>query len=69
MNVEKKIFMSKSILITGVGGFIGSKLATKLLTLGYDVTGIDLLKYDSSTIRHGLILQQYFTKQLTQHKK
>jgi nucleoside-diphosphate-sugar epimerase len=37
MNVEKKILMSKSILITGVGGFIGSKLATKLLTLGYDV--------------------------------
>jgi len=44
--------MSKSILITGVGGFIGSKLATKLLSLGHDVTGIDLLKYDSSSLNH-----------------
>jgi nucleoside-diphosphate-sugar epimerase len=59
MNVEKKIFMSKSILITGVGGFIGSKLATKLLTLGYDVTGIDLLKYDSSSLNHLFLFDNF----------
>jgi nucleoside-diphosphate-sugar epimerase len=59
MNVEKKIFMSKSILITGVGGFIGSKLATKLLTLGYDVTGIDLLKYDSSSLNHLFLFSNF----------
>jgi nucleoside-diphosphate-sugar epimerase len=51
--------MSKSILITGVAGFIGSKLATNLLSLGYDVTGIDLLKYDSSSLNH-LFLQSNF---------
>ena len=51
--------MSKSILITGVGGFIGSKLATKLLTLGYDVTGIDLLKYDSSSLNHLFLFSNF----------
>jgi nucleoside-diphosphate-sugar epimerase len=59
MNAEKKILMSKSILITGVGGFIGSKLATKLLTLGYDVTGIDLLKYDSSSLNHLFLFSNF----------
>lgn len=51
--------MSKSILITGVGGFIGSKLATKLLTLGYNVTGIDLLKYDSSSLNHLFLFSNF----------
>lgn len=59
MSVEKKIFMSKSILITGVAGFIGSKLATKLLTLGYDVTGIDLLKYDTSSLNHLFLFSNF----------
>ena len=40
------------ILITGVAGFIGSKLATELLNLGHDVTGVDVLKYDKSSINH-----------------
>jgi UDP-glucose 4-epimerase len=33
------------ILITGVAGFIGSNLAGKLLSGGYDVTGIDNFSY------------------------
>ncbi len=33
--------MSKKILITGVGGFIGSNLARRLVTKGYAVVGID----------------------------
>lgn len=40
------------ILITGVAGFIGSKLATELLNLGHEVTGVDVLKYDKSSINH-----------------
>jgi nucleoside-diphosphate-sugar epimerase len=40
------------ILITGVAGFIGSKLATELLNLGHEVTGLDILKYDNSSINH-----------------
>lgn len=33
------------ILITGVAGFIGSNLASRLLGLGYDVTGVDNFTY------------------------
>ena len=40
------------ILITGVAGFIGSKLATELLNLGHEITGVDVLKYDKSSINH-----------------
>lgn len=40
------------ILITGVAGFIGSKLATELVNMGHEVTGLDLLKYDKSSINH-----------------
>lgn len=35
------------VLITGVAGFIGSNLASKLLDMGYDVTGIDNMSYGS----------------------
>jgi nucleoside-diphosphate-sugar epimerase len=35
----------KKILITGVAGFIGSNLASRLLDEGYDVLGIDNLAY------------------------
>tara|TARA_A100001015_G_C15029760_1_gene732551 strand:+ start:727 stop:1692 length:966 start_codon:yes stop_codon:yes gene_type:complete len=53
MNVERKGFnMKKKILITGVAGFIGSKLATELLNKGHHVLGVDILKYDSTSINH-----------------
>jgi len=35
----------KKILITGVAGFIGSNLASRLLKEGYEVVGIDNLSY------------------------
>ena len=35
----------KTIAITGVAGFIGSNLATMLLSEGYNVVGIDNLSY------------------------
>lgn len=34
---------SQKILVTGAGGFIGSHLCEKLLSLGYQVTGIDCM--------------------------
>jgi len=35
----------KKVLITGVAGFIGSNLASRLLEEGYDILGIDNLSY------------------------
>jgi UDP-glucose 4-epimerase len=35
--------MSKTILITGIAGFIGSSLAKKVFELGYNVVGVDNL--------------------------
>jgi UDP-glucuronate 4-epimerase len=42
--------MSKKILVTGAAGFIGSHLSHKLLTMGYEVVGVDNLNdyYDVS---------------------
>lgn len=43
---------NKKILITGGAGFIGSKLATKLVHLGHKITVIDILKFDTSSLNH-----------------
>jgi len=40
------------ILITGGAGYIGSMLSTKLLSLGHQVTVVDLLKYDKGSLNH-----------------
>lgn len=37
--------MSLKVLVTGVAGFVGSNLADRLLSGGYDVVGIDNLAY------------------------
>ena len=42
----------KRILITGGAGYIGSMLTTELVKLGYKVTVIDLLKYESNSLSH-----------------
>tara|TARA_B100001123_G_scaffold435545_1_gene564282 strand:- start:172 stop:1110 length:939 start_codon:yes stop_codon:yes gene_type:complete len=42
----------KKILITGGAGYIGSKLATKLIKTGYEVTVIDALKFSSKSLNH-----------------
>ena len=42
----------KKILITGGAGYIGSKLATKLLNLNFKVTVIDILKFSGKSLNH-----------------
>ena len=42
----------QKVLITGGAGYIGTMLSTKLLELGYQVTVVDLLKYDKGSINH-----------------
>ena len=42
----------KKILITGGAGYIGSKLATKLLDLNFIVTVVDVLKFSSRSLNH-----------------
>ena len=42
----------KKILITGGAGYIGSKLATKLLDLNFIVTVVDVLKFSSKSLNH-----------------
>ena len=42
----------KKILITGGAGYIGSKLATKLVNLNFEVTVLDVLKFSSSSLNH-----------------
>ena len=44
--------MRKKILITGGAGYIGSKLVTKLLNVGHEVTVIDVLKFSSKSLNH-----------------
>ncbi len=56
--------MSKKILITGGAGYIGSMLATSLIKLGYSVTVVDLLKYNSNSLSH-----LYFFKKFNLIKK
>ncbi len=42
----------KKILITGGAGYIGSMLATKLLSLNYNVTVIDSLQFSARSLNH-----------------
>ena len=42
----------KKILITGGAGYIGSKLATKLLNNNFKVTVVDILKFSSKPLNH-----------------
>ena len=51
--------MSKKILITGGAGYIGSMLATSLIKLGYTVTVVDLLKYNSNSLSHLYFFEKF----------
>jgi len=41
-----------NILITGGAGYLGSMISTELISIGYHVTVIDLLKYDKGSLNH-----------------
>ena len=41
--------MSK-ILITGGGGYVGSMLTTALVNLGHEVSVVDIMKYEKSSL-------------------
>jgi nucleoside-diphosphate-sugar epimerase len=42
----------KKILITGGAGYIGSKLSTELINLGFKVTVVDTMKYSKNSLDH-----------------
>jgi len=45
--------MSRKVLITGVAGFIGSRVAQEFLRRGYEVVGMDNLDPYYPGILHG----------------
>ena len=49
----------KNILITGGAGYIGSSLATFLLSKNYNVTVIDTLKYSKISLSHLFINKNF----------
>ncbi len=48
-----------NILVTGGAGFIGSKLCTKLLQLGANVTCVDIMKYSDDSLNHLMINKKF----------
>ena len=52
--------IKKNFLITGGAGYIGSSLTTKLVSLGHDVTVVDILTFNKNSLSH-LFLSKNFS--------
>ena len=62
--------LKNRVLITGGAGYIGSKLSTRLVELGFNVTVIDILKYNKNSISHLLSHKNFnFIHEDTRNKK
>jgi len=60
----------KNILITGGAGYIGSMLATKLVSLNFNVTVIDILKFSKNSLNHLFCKRNFaFIKANVKNKK
>ncbi len=59
----------KKILITGAAGYIGSKLCTKFVEEGYQVTAVDVLKYEKNSLGHLFSKKNFFFFKLDVTKK
>ena len=49
--------MTKSVLVTGATGFIGSRLVTELINNGYDVTSL-IRKGKEGNLKSNIILRR-----------
>ncbi|RTL60208.1 MAG: NAD-dependent epimerase [Sphingobacteriales bacterium] len=60
----------KKILVTGTAGFIGFHVAKKLLSLGYEVTGIDSINdYYDTGLKFARLRDCGITQEMIQHSK
>lgn len=66
--MQEDYFKNKSILITGITGFVGSRLARKLSVLGANVYGISR-RIDKKNIIKGSILDYSFVDNVIKDKK
>jgi nucleoside-diphosphate-sugar epimerase len=51
----------EKVLVTGVGGYLGSHVARKLMESGYEVMGLDSLIYDNANVISSLAQKSGFT--------
>ena len=49
---KNQLMKRNKILITGAAGYLGSMLATRLVSMNYFVTAVDILKYDKNSLSH-----------------
>ena len=51
-NKDKNIMKRLNILVTGGAGYLGSIISTKLIEIGHNVTVIDILEFNKTSLSH-----------------